>query len=363
MDKDYYKILGVSSGSSRDEIKRAYRRLAHQYHPDKKGGDEAKFKEINEAYQVLSDERKRAQYDQFGSAFEGAGRGFGGFDFSHFWNQPGQGRGKFSTEDFGFEDIFGDVFEGFGLGGKKRNKRGQDISVDIEITLEEAFGGLAKDLELKKYILCDNCNGTGGQPGTKFIECSICGGRGEVEQIQRSFIGAFRQVRTCGVCLGEGKKPEKICKKCSGEGRVVGIEKIAIKIPAGVSHGEILKIEARGEMGARGLAAGDLYVKIYVRRHQQFKRDGDDIYISRDISFTQAALGDTIEVLTLGGKVDLKIPPGIESDKLLRLKEKGMPHLYGGGRGDQYVKIRVITPKKLNKRQKELIERLKEEGL
>lgn len=366
MPKDYYKILGISRSASKEEIKKAYRQRAHQYHPDKKGGDEVKFKEVNEAYHVLSDEAKRAQYDQFGTTFDGGGgAGFGGGfgDFSQFWSNFGSGKGQFRMEDLGFNDIFSDVFGGFG--GKRRRdaRHGKDVSIEVEVFLEEVFGGIAKEIQLKKLVTCEACKGMGNKPGTTWGECAACGGRGEVEQIQRSFFGEIRRVGICPVCRGEGKKPKEACRDCGGEGRLTGVDTITINIPPGVSDGAILKIDGRGERGIRGAAAGDLYVTIHVRSHPHFKRDGDDIFVKQEISFTQAALGGKINILTLGGRVTLKIPPGIESGKLIRLKEKGLPHLYGGGKGDQYVEVYVKTPKKLTKEQKELIEKLKEEGI
>lgn len=343
--------------------------MAHQYHPDKKGGDEIRFKEVNEAYQVLSNEAKRAQYDQFGTTFEGAGAeaaGFGGGfgNFSRFWGDFASGKaGGFRTEHVGFDDIFGDVFEGFGMKKKKGTRRGKDISVDIEVTLEDVFRGVKKELELKKFILCETCKGAGNKPGSKIIECIACGGKGEIQHVQRSFFGEIKRVGICEQCGGEGEKPEENCKTCDGEGRITGVDSIPVHIPPGISDGEMLKIESRGERGMRGTASGDLYVKIHLKEHSQFKRDGNDILSRENISFSQAVLGDKIEIATLGGNITLKIPGGIETGKLIRLKEKGLPHLYGGGRGDHYIEIHINTPKRLSKKQKELIEKLREEEL
>ena len=369
MAKDYYKILGVNKNANKEDLKKAYRKMAHQYHPDKKGGDEIRFKEVNEAYQVLSNEAKRAQYDQFGTTFENAGSGAAGFgggfgDFSRFWGDFASGKtGGFRTEHVGFDDIFGDVFEGFGMKRKKGTRRGKDISLDIEVTLEDVFRGVKKEIELKKFVLCETCKGMGNKPGTKMIECTACGGKGEVQHVQRSFFGEIRRIGICQQCGGEGRKPEENCKTCGGEGRIIGIDTISIQIPPGISDGEMLKLESRGERGIRSADPGDLYVKIHVKEHSQFKRDGDDILSREDVSFSQAVLGDTVEVSTLGDNVKLKISPGIESGKLVRLKEKGLPHLYGGGKGDHYVEIRINTPKRLSKKQKELIEKLREEEL
>ena len=367
MAKDYYKILGISRTASKDEIKKSYRRLAHQYHPDKKGGDEARFKEVNEAYHMLIDDKKRSQYDQFGTTFEGIGgaSGFGGFDFSRFWSDFAgtSTKGGFSADDLGFEDVFGNMFEGFGSSGRGRVRRGADISIDIEMSLEDTVRGFEKTFELKKYITCQVCGGEGNKPGTKWVKCSVCEGKGRVQELQRSFLGTFTRVGICGACKGEGKKPEEICSACQGEGRRLGSEKITATIPAGVSHGKMLKIEGRGERGIQGASAGDFYIRIHIKKHPLFRRDGDDIYLRQDISFTQAVLGDKIKVPTLAGSVFLTIPAGIETGRLLRLKGKGTAHLYGNGQGDQYIEIHITTPKHPSGKQKELFERLKDEGI
>lgn len=355
---NYYNILGVARDATKEEIKKAYRKLAHTYHPDKAGGDEAKFKEINEAYHVLSDDTKRTQYDQFGTTFEGtgAGPGFGGFG--------GGFRGDFNFGNIDLEDIFGDVF-GFGResADASRGKRGRDVSLDVEISLEEAFSGAERQLELKKYMKCDHCKGNGAEPGSPIVECKTCKGSGRVEDIGRTVFGSFRQVRSCAVCSGKGKIPEKSCKFCKGDGRILGFDRIRIVVPPGVAESEILKISGKGEVGTSGATSGDLYAKIHVRKHPQFKREGDTVYSQVSISFSQAVLGAKVDVSTLAGEVKLTIPPGVESGTLLRLRGKGMPHLAGGGYGDQYVEVEVKTPKKLNKKQKELFEKLREEGV
>jgi len=370
MAKDYYKILGVSRNASKEEIKRAYRRLAHQYHPDKKGGDEKKFKEINEAYQVLSDDKKRAQYDRFGTAFDGQFRGFEsgffeginfedlfkGFDFADFRNRG-----------FDFGDIFGDFF------GQRRTRRyrskAEDISIDLELTLEDIYKaipvgrqGLRKDIKLRKSVICPNCQGRGGEPGSSMKKCSTCNGGGEIHQTQRTFFGSFSRIITCPDCQGEGEIPEKPCLKCKGRGVVKDITTISINIPAGVDDGQIIKLEGQGEAGGKGELSGDLYIRIHLKKHKDFIKKGDDVYYELPISFTQAALGDKIEIPTLAGKVRLKIPAGIQSGKLIRIRGKGMPRV-SGGRGDQYVKIQITTPKKLSQKAKDLLRRLKEEGL
>jgi len=363
MTKDYYQILGVSQNASPEEIKKAYYKLAHKYHPDK-GGDEKKFKEINEAYQTLSDREKRAQYDRFGRVFEGAPGFEPGFDFTWAWGRP---REDF---DFGFED-FGDLSEmveeifGFGAPRKRKDlKKGKDIEVELGIPLEETLKNQAKEITLYKMILCNRCQGTGAEPGSKIRECFSCRGTGEVQQIKKTFFGSFTRYATCPECGGEGYRPEKSCNVCKGEGRINGEEIIKIWIPAGVDTNQVIKIEGKGEAGKRGGKAGDLYIRIFVKPHSVFKRKGDDLYLKVPISFSQAALGDEIEIETLEEKkILLKVPTGTESGKILRISGKGIPHFSGYGRGNLYVELIVKTPKKLTKKQKELLEKLKEEGI
>ena len=361
MNKDYYQILGVSRDASEEEIKRAYRKLAHKYHPDK-GGDEKKFKEINEAYQVLSDKEKRAQYDRFGRVFEGKSDFGPGFDFGFNW-------GKFNE---GFEFDFGDLSEMmeefFGLGftgrRKRETKRGKDIEIELTLSLEEVLRGREKELTLEKFITCSRCQGIGAEPGTSVKECFSCRGTGQVQQIKRTPFGSFTRSTICPECGGEGFRPEKPCNVCKGEGRIKGEEVVKIFIPAGVDTNQVIKVAGKGDAGKRAGKSGDLYIRIFVKPHPVFKRRGDDIYIKREISFSQAALGDEIEVPTLEGKkILLKVPAGTESGKILRISGKGIPHFSGYGRGNMYVELIVKTPKRLTKKQKELLEKLKEEGI
>jgi molecular chaperone DnaJ len=364
--KDYYKILGVSRNASGEEIKKAFYRLAHKYHPDK-GGDSKKFKEINEAYQVLSNQEKRAQYDRFGTTFEGGapfgagGQGgpFGeGFDFSKFQ----EGFEGFDTSSFG--DIFEDFFGASPFRGARTKKaKAQDIIVDVKITLQEVFSGTKKEISLRKFITCDRCQGTGAEPGTKIGTCPFCRGEGRVKEIRQTFLGSFTRTTVCPQCRGEGRFPEKKCTKCQGEGRIKDIKKMSFSIPAGVSDGEAIKISGEGDAGGRGRNSGDLFIRVHIEDHLYFKRRGDDIYFDLEVNFSQAALGDKVDIPTLAGKVELKIPSGTQAGKLLRLKEMGIPHFYGRGKGDMYVRINVKTPRKLTRKQKELIERLKEEGI
>jgi len=365
MAKDYYQILGVSRDASPDEIKKAYYKLAHKHHPDK-GGEEKKFKEINEAYQTLSDKEKRTQYDRFGRSFEG---GEPGFDFQWSWGRP----------DIDFDSEFGDLGEmmeemfGFGTPKRKKDfKKGRDIEVDVEISLEDTLKSEAKEISLFKYVQCSRCQGLGSEPGTKIKECFSCRGTGEVQQIKKTFFGSFTRYAVCPECGGEGYRPEKPCNVCRGEGRVKAEEKIKIWIPAGVDANQVIKVEQKGEAGRRGGKPGDLYCRISVKRHPIFKRKGDDVYVSLAISFSRAALGDEVEVPTLDGsagspqgekKILLKVSAGTESGKILRISDKGIPHFAGLGRGNLYVEFIIKTPKKLTRRQKELLEELKKEGL
>ena len=365
--KDYYQILGIPKSASGEEIKKAFYKLAHKYHPDKGGGDESKFKEINEAYQVLSDNQKRSQYDKFGRVFEGGtsgeGPGFGGFEWA--WGKPGAGGADF---DFDFEDL-GDMVEemfGFGAGPRRKKdvKRGKDIEVDFEISLEEVLAGREKTMALEKMVSCPRCQGMGAEPGTKIGECFSCRGSGQVQQIKKTFFGSFTQYAVCPECQGEGFRPEKPCNVCKGEGRVKDDEQIKFFVPTGIDANQVIKVEGKGEAGRKSGKAGDLYVRILVKRHSVFERKGDDLYVSVPISFAQAALGDEIEVATLDGtKILLRVPEGTETGKVLRISGKGVPHFQGYGRGNLYVELVIKTPKKLTKKQKELLEKLKAEGV
>ena len=376
MSKDYYKMLEVSTNASKEEIKRAYRKLAHQYHPDKKGGDEKKFKEINEAYQVLSNDQKKAQYDQFGTVFGqgGPASGWEGINVEDLFRNFGNGFSGFSAQggpasgwDIG--DIFGDMFSaqdgpasGWGRRTRRYKTKAQDISIDLELTLEDIYKGLKKDIKLRKTIICPKCNGSGGEPGSAMKKCATCKGSGEIHQTQRTFFGSFSRVTTCSNCQGEGEIPEKTCSKCQDRGVISDIETIIVSIPFGIDDGQIIKLEGQGEAGKKGELAGDLYIRIHLKKHKSFVKKGDDVYYELPISFTQATLGDKIEIPTLKGEVKLKIPVGIESGKLIRIKDKGMPKT-SGGRGDQFVKIQIKTPKKLSQKAKDLLRKLKEEGI
>ena len=364
---DYYTILGIPRGASADDIKKAYRKLAHQYHPDK-GGDEKKFKEINEAYQVLSDQNKRAQYDQFGRVFEGGagasgqgGPGWGG-DFNWAWGKPGA-ESEFDFDDLG--EMVGEMF-GFGgqKGGKKDLKKGRDVEAKIEISLDETLKGQEKEVLLYQYGVCSRCQGSGGEPDSKVNECFSCRGTGEVQEVKKTVFGSFTRWTICPECKGEGQKPEKLCNVCKGDGRVKEEKKLSVFVPEGVDSNQIIKLKGEGEAGKRGGRAGDLYIRINVKRHPLFIRKGDDLLTSMDISFSQASLGGEVELKTLDNKkISLKIPSGTESGKIFRVSKRGIPRFNGYGQGDMFVELIVRTPKKLTKKQEELLKQLQKEGL
>lgn len=349
MAKDYYHILGVSKSASQDEVKAAFRKLAHQYHPDKTGGDDTKFKQANEAYQILGDPEKRKKYDQFGSsAFENGGNGahgFGGFDFSGFQNAGG-------FEDLG--DLFGDMFGGRG-GGRRGQPRGSDIQVDADLTFFESVFGVNKDIEITKNAACERCAGTGGEPGSGTKTCNDCKGSGVQVTMQRTILGTMQSKRTCEHCQGTGEIPNKTCSTCHGEAVERKRERLSVGIPAGVDNGAVLRVREKGE-AVRGGRTGDLFVRLHVKHDSRFERDGIHIHSQATIGFTQAALGDIIEIETVDGKGDLKIPAGTQSGSQFRLRGKGVPS--NRGHGDQIVTVEVRTPERLSREQKKLLEQL-----
>ena len=359
--RDYYEVLGVGKDADAKEIKKAYRKLAMKYHPDKNPGDkdaEEKFKEINEAYEVLSDEEKRSTYDRFGhDGLNGQG-GFGG----------GQGFGGFGGSGFGgFEDIFGDIFGssfggGFGGSSSRRRgpKRGADIRQSVTISFEDAAFGKKIKVKINRSEECDECHGSGAKPGTTKKTCPTCHGSGTVQSVQRTPFGNIASQRTCSTCNGEGEINESPCNKCHGKGSVRKTKTIEVDIPAGIDDGQMIKLSGQGEVGEKGGPRGDLYIVVNVQKHEIFTREGYDVYIEMPIRFTQAALGDKLEVPTLDGKVSYNLPEGTQTGTVFRLREKGIPKLRSNSRGDQYVKVIIDTPKKLNDEQKELLRKFDE---
>ncbi|HEY83196.1 MAG TPA: molecular chaperone DnaJ [Dehalococcoidia bacterium] len=342
--RDYYEILGVPRNATNEEIKRAYRRLAFKYHPDHNHDDgaEEKFKEINEAYEVLSDASKRATYDHFGhSGTDGFfTRGFEGFDFG------------------GFGDIFDAFFSGMTYAARHAPQRGADLHSKLTISFEEAALGCEKEIGIRRIELCSLCHGTGARPGSQPSRCPHCDGTGRVRRVERSLFGRFINTTICEQCQGEGKVITEPCPQCRGAGREKRERRIFVEIPAGVEDGSRIRLSGEGDAGMRGGSPGDLYVAISVLKHELFTRQGDDVIYELPLNFAQAALGTEVEVPTLYGKTKLHIPPGTQSGEEFRLKNKGIAHLRRNGRGDQIVRLRVVTPKSLTKEQRRLFEQL-----
>jgi len=343
--RDYYEVLGLKKSASDEEIKKAYRRLARKYHPDVNQGEkdsEEKFKEVKEAFDVLSDAARRERYDRFGHAAEES-LGNGGFD-----------RGGFGG--FGFEDIFETFFGGGGRGRRPSGpQRGNDLRYDLEITLKEAAFGLETTVSVQRVEECDTCHGSGAKPGTSPERCAHCGGAGQQQTVRNTAFGRFVSMKTCDVCAGAGTIVRAHCPDCQGSGREQRERKIEVKIPPGVDTGNRLRVAGEGEAGAQGGPPGDLYVFIQVRPHELFRRQGDDLFFESPVSFAQAALGTEIEVPTLDGAVKLKVPEGTQPGTSFRLRGKGIPHLRGYGRGDQHVRININIPQKLTGKQSELL--------
>ncbi|MFZ3043780.1 MAG: DnaJ C-terminal domain-containing protein [Minisyncoccia bacterium] len=375
MSKDYYNVLGVDKKATPDDIKKAFRKLAHKYHPDKGGTDESKFKEITEAYSILSDEKKRREYDTYGQAFAGStgsrqaggpgmgGNPFGGFDFSGFSARGGpasgwqQGFGNGGV-DFDFGDIFGDVF-----GGRQaRTPRGRDISIDLEIPFKDAVFGTTRTVLIGKVSTCDLCKGNGAKPGTELETCATCNGSGKIHETRNSILGQFSSVRACTVCEGTGKVPKEKCPECKGHGTRRKEGEIKITIPAGIDNGEMIRLPQQGEAIKAG-TAGDLYVKIHVKPHATFRRDGANLIMDLPVKLTDALLGTTVTVETLEGKtLEVKIPVMRHPEELLRVAGKGVP-LDGTRRGDLIIRLEIALPHKLSGKAKKTVEDLKSEGL
>jgi molecular chaperone DnaJ len=359
--RDFYEVLGVSREASDEEIKKAYRQLARKLHPDVNKDDpkaEDKFKEVNEAYEILSDSQKRAAYDRFGHAGVDPSQGMGG---------GAAGAGGFGGFGGGFEG-FGDIFDMFfggggggGMGGGRRRtgpQRGADVRMEMNISLEDAAAGVKKHLEVPLTEICDTCHGNGAKPGTPIRTCSTCGGTGQVKVSQNTLFGQFVNVRTCEKCGGEGKTAETPCTDCNGRGVVRNRKRIEVNVPSGISHGSGLRIQGAGEAGLNGGGTGDLIVVVKIRPHKVFKREGDDLYRDLSISFTQAALGTKLTVDTLDGQAELNVPEGTQSETVLKLKGQGVPHLGGRGRGDLFVRVQITTPSQLTAEQRDLLREL-----
>lgn len=353
MAKDFYATLGVSKGASDDEIKKAYRKLAHEHHPDK-GGNTEKFKEINEAYQTLSDKQKRAQYDQFGANYDQMGGG---------GNPFGGGAGGFGNFNFGGD--FGDIFSQFGFGGgmQQQDTRGEDVLVDLSLTLHDVAFGVTKDISLYLLATCDTCEGDRGEKGSTKKTCDTCKGKGQVVQVQRTILGNMQSVAMCEACVGRGTIPEKKCKTCKGDGVYKQEMKTTVKIPAGVEDGAQVRVRGKGAASEMGGSSGDLYVRIHVEKHKTLVREGSSIYSKVFVPFSMMIEGGVVGVETIEGMVDMKVPEHTESGQVIRLKEKGVARLQSSGRGDHFVTVQVDVPKKLSREQKKLVEELGKNGL
>ncbi len=353
--KDYYQILGIDRKADKEEIKQAFRKLAHKHHPDKQGGDEERFKEISEAYSVLSNEKKRAEYDAYGRVFsEGSGQGAGaqGFDFS----QAGEG-----FQNFDFSDIFGEFGDLFGgAGAREKTRRGRDIAIDVQISFKESVFGTERKVLLTKTAQCRTCEGSGAKTGTTFVSCTTCNGRGKVHETRASILGTFTSVRGCSTCNGRGEVPKEKCASCHGMGVTRREEEIAVSIPIGISSGEMIRLAGAGE-AAPGGVTGDLYVKVHVTEDTTFTKEGPDIYMSLPIKLTEALLGADRNIQTLDGSLTVKIPTGIAHGELLRVKGRGVP--FKNHRGDLLIRVSITFPQKLSRQAKKLIEDLKNEGI
>ena len=369
--KDYYNILGVNKGASKDEIKKAFYKLAHKYHPDKKEGNESKFKEVSEAYQVLSDDSKRSKYDQFGSGFENMGQrqgyggfrqgGFEGFDFSGFSARDGQANEDMEFDFGNLNDIFSDFFTG-GMGGNRtQTRRGRDISTEIQISFSEAVFSTSRKILLTKTSNCVTCNGSGAKPNTKMEICKYCNGQGKIHEAKRTILGTISSTKICEECLGSGEVPKEKCENCKGKGVLRKEVEISVNIPAGMRDGEMIRMTGGGEAVSKG-TAGDLYIKINVASHAIFKREGNDLVMNLDLKLSDALLGTEYPIQTLDGQISVKIPEGVSINEILRVKGKGVPFTKNK-RGDLLIKLKIKLPNKLSHKSRELLEQLKKEGI
>lgn len=357
--RDYYEVLGVSKGASDDEVKKAFRKKAIEFHPDKEGGDEAKFKEVNEAYEVLKDDKKRQRYDQFGHAGVGGSSSGGGDPFGGFGGFGGaQGQNiNFDFGDLGLGDIFGSFFGG-GAQRNQRAKRGRDVETDVVITFEQAVFGTEVELNLVMEDVCEHCKGTTAEPGHDLKTCDTCKGSGQVVSVTRTIFGNIQQATTCPTCHGSGKIPEKLCTVCKGKGTKSKNQEIKLKIPAGIDDGATIRLREHGEAMANA-PRGDLYVNLRVKAHKKFTREGDLILSEETIPMVDAALGIEMDIDTVDGPVKMKIPAGTQSGTDFKLSGHGVPHMRGGGRGAHIVTIVVETPQSLSKAQKDILEQFK----
>ncbi len=358
MAKDYYQTLGIDKKASKEDIKTAFRKLAHKYHPDKKGGDEAKFKEVSEAYSILSDDKKRAEYDAYGRVFSGAGGqpgpgpGFEGFDFSGFQ------QGGFNV-DMG--DIFGDFADMFGGGMGNRQQRGRDISIDIQLSFKESIFGVERKVLVMKNSVCDTCTGSGAEPGSKLKTCTTCNGKGKIHENRQTVFGAISMTRTCETCNGSGKVPEKPCHTCRGEGIIRKDDEISIKVPSGIEDGQMIRLTGAGE-ATHGGTTGDLYVKVHVAPDSRFHKEGHNLITTLNVKLTDALLGATYKLETLDGTIDIKVPQLKSFDEILRVKGKGVP-TGGNRRGDLLIRLKAELPHKLSREATETLKKLREEGI
>ncbi len=362
MNKDYYKILGVAKNAPEEDIKKAYRKLAHQHHPDKKGGNAEEFKAINEAYQVLSNKEKRAQYDKFGRVFDGAGPQQGGPNpFSGFGFDVNFDPGMF--EGMEGSDIFEAFFEGMGIKNRRRTyERGADLEFTVSITLEEAFTGVAKTLPTSRFTACKNCGGQGSDPKAGTTQCATCSGQGEVRETRRGFFGNSVHVKQCATCAGTGTIPNKKCATCAGDGRVKEKTNISFTVMAGIEDGQIIKISGAGDKGARGAAAGDAYVRIGVEKNKAFERRGADLITKKEVSAVDILMSKKLDITSIGGDAySFDIPENAPISDAVRIAGAGMPRLGSRTRGDLYVKLIIVKPKKLSTKAKGLLEDLKRE--
>ncbi len=361
--RDPYEVLGVSRNASKEEIKSAFRKKAMEYHPDKNPDKrewaEEKFKELAEAYEILNDDRKKQMYDRFG--WDGVKQsGFSGFDnisfedlFSSFGDIFGGG---------GLGDIFGDLF-GFGRRGRSEQRRGQHIQYDLEITLEDAFNGVKTEIKIPKHVPCKTCNGTGAKSPSDITNCSTCGGSGQRRIVNRTPLGQMINIATCNTCGGTGKRIAHKCEECNGTGLLKKVRKLSLDLPRGIDDESQLRISGEGEAGPQGAPPGDLYVVVHIKQHKTFERHDSHLVCEKEITITQAVLGDKIDIQTLDGTTKLTIPPGTQNGTVFRLREQGMPVYRGYGRGDLLCKIDIQIPKKLSKEQRDTLEKLKELGL